>query len=53
VKVEDIRMCIESLKNEVKGLGRVMEGVKWIKVKYTHSGNTLKIPFLHQLIYLQ
>jgi hypothetical protein len=26
-----------------------MEGIKWTKVKYTHSGNTLRNPFEHQL----
>jgi hypothetical protein len=26
-----------------------MEGVEQTKVKYTHSGNTLKHPFEHQL----
>jgi hypothetical protein len=51
VKVEDIRICIESNGKmggwEVKGQGRPMEGVEKTKVKYTHSGDTLRNPFKH------
>jgi hypothetical protein len=35
----------------VKGQGRVMEGVEWIKVKYTYNGETLRNSFEHQLKY--
>jgi hypothetical protein len=45
---------LKAVKNggwEVKGKGRVMEGFEWTKVKYTHSGLTVKYPFEHQLKY--
>jgi hypothetical protein len=29
-----------------------VEAVEWTKIKYTHSGNTQRIPFEHQLKYL-
>jgi hypothetical protein len=34
---------------EVKGKGTTMKGVEWTKVKYTHSGHTLKHLFERQL----
>jgi hypothetical protein len=49
VKVEDIRMCTEScrkMEGEEKGKGRAMEGAE-----QTHSGDTLKHAFEHQLKY--
>jgi hypothetical protein len=36
---------------EVKGYGRVMEGVEQTKVKYTHGRDILRNPFEHQLKY--
>jgi hypothetical protein len=36
---------------EVNRYGRAMEGVEWTKVKYTHSRDTLRNPFEHQLKY--
>jgi hypothetical protein len=36
---------------EVKGLGKVMQGVELTKVTYTHSGHTLRHSFEHQLKY--
>jgi hypothetical protein len=41
VKEEDIRMCIENLKNEerdVKGYGRVFKGIEQTKVGLTYRG---------------
>jgi hypothetical protein len=32
-----------------KGIRESNGGVEWTKVNYTHSGNTLKHPFEHQL----
>jgi hypothetical protein len=29
----------------------VMESVEWIKIKYIHSGDTLRNPFEHKLKY--
>jgi hypothetical protein len=36
---------------EIKGLGKVMERFEWTKVKQTHSEDTLRNPFEHQLRY--
>jgi hypothetical protein len=36
---------------EVKGWGRVIEGVEWTKVKHTHSGRTLRHYFEYQFKY--
>jgi hypothetical protein len=36
---------------EIKAKGRVMERVELTKVKYTHSGDSLRNPFEHQLKY--
>jgi hypothetical protein len=33
------------------GKGEVIQGVEWAKVKYTHSGDRLRIHFEHQLRY--
>jgi hypothetical protein len=54
VKVEDIRMSIAAV--EKQGVGgkrvrKVMEEVECTKIKYTHSGHTLRHPFEHQLKY--
>jgi len=38
-----IIVSVEKMSGREKGLGRVMEGIKWIKIKCTHQGNTLKI----------
>jgi hypothetical protein len=43
--------AVEKWRWEVKGKGRVMEGDEQTKIKYTHSGNTLRHPFEHQLKY--
>jgi hypothetical protein len=48
MKVEDM-MCIESCRKSGGGREgvRVMEGVEWTRIKYTHSEDTLRIPFEH------
>jgi hypothetical protein len=55
VKLEDTRMYNENCWKiggmGDKGLGRVMEEVEQVKVKYTHSGHTLRHPFEHQFKY--
>jgi hypothetical protein len=43
--------AVENGEWEVKGERREMEGVEWTKVKYTHSGDTLRNPSEHQLRY--
>jgi hypothetical protein len=50
-----MRMCIKTwLKKggwEVKGYGRVIEGVEQTKIKHFHSGDTERNPYEHQLKY--
>jgi hypothetical protein len=49
VKVEDIRMCIESFEKQVGGegkrKGRVFKGIEQTKVKHTHREHALRHPF--------
>jgi hypothetical protein len=42
---------VEKWEREVKGYGRVFEGIEWIKGKHTHTGHTFRYPFEPQLKY--